>query len=377
MRFADPLYLLLLVLVPLAVWWWWRSGGRASLRFSSLQWLTRQPDEPGRARIRPVTTAKPVGRPHPPAPDAEPGSPAPRRRRPHAGGWVYRLRWAVPALRGSALVLAIVALARPQQGTERSRVIAEGIAIGMVVDTSSSMSTKDFREGGQFINRLEAVKKVFREFVAGGKVLVGRPNDLISMVTFANYPDVKVPLTLEHHTLLAHLQQTHTVRVRTEDGTAIGEAVVWAAEHLKKAENVKSKVMILLTDGVQNAGTISAVKAANIAATLGIKIYAIGAGGGTERVWGGFSYMLRRAEAPIDEQTLKEVAKISKGKYFRATDLQQLRNVYAEIDKLEKTKTETFVYQEFDDRFLALAMAALGCLCLEQLLIGSRFRRIP
>ena len=337
MRLADPLFLLLLVIVPPAVWWWWRSGGRATVRYSSLEWL---------GQVRP-------------------------------GGWVRRLRWVVPGLRTAALVLLIVALARPQQGTERSRVVSEGIAIGMVVDVSSSMSTKDFRESGRFVSRLEAVKKVFREFVAGGQVLPGRPNDVISMVTFANYPDVKVPLTLEHHTLLAHVQQTHTVRVRSEDGTAIGEAIVWAAEHLKKAKNVKSKVLILLTDGVQNAGTTSPVKAANIAAALGIKIYAIGAGGGTERVWDGFDYMLRRAAAPIDEETLKEVARISKGRYFRATDLSQLRDVYHEIDRLEKSKTETFVYHEFDDRFLPLALAALGCLCLEQLLVGSRFRRIP
>ena len=208
-----------------------------------------------------------------------------------ARSWRSRLARLPVLLRALALTALLVALARPQHGTERVRDITQGVAIGMVVDRSSSMGER-MRFGGGSVTRLEAVKRVFRDFVdpAAGD-LGGRPNDLIGMTAFAQYADSVCPLTLSHQTLLDLLETIRLVEDRREDGTAIGDAVALAAARLGKAEEllrqgeggdgsyeIKSKIVILLTDGENNAGDRSVREAAELCRQWGIKVYAIGVG---------------------------------------------------------------------------------------------------
>ena len=205
-----------------------------------------------------------------------------------------RLLWAPLGLRTAALVLLIAAIARPQEGKEIVRDVSEGIAIEMVLDRSGSMQAEMEYEGER-LNRLEVVKRVFEEFVTGkGRGPPGRPDDLIGMITFARYADTVCPLTLAHGALLRFIDSVKLVTQRNEDGTAIGDAVALGAARLVEAEEtlkaqvgkqddaykIKSKVMILLTDGQNNAGKRSPLQAAETAKEWGIKIYAIGIGEG-------------------------------------------------------------------------------------------------
>jgi len=293
---------------------------------------------------------------------------------------VYRLRRLPDGLRVLALALIIVGLARPQKGQESVVISTEGIAIQMVVDVSGSMMAEDMQFGGQRMNRLEALKRVFRDFIAGGEGLNGRPNDVIGMVSFARYPDARCPLTLDHGVLIQLIDDTKIVTERTEDGTAIGEAMALGIDRMKDAK-VKSKVMILLTDGQNNCGNAQPVEAARIAKAFGIKVYTIGAG---TRGFAPFPVMLpsgetvlQRVEVNIDEATLKEIAEITGGKYFRATDGNSLARIYGEIDKLEKTKTESVKYLDYTELFPFFLFPCLGLLVIEHTLRSTRFRKIP
>ena len=299
---------------------------------------------------------------------------------------VYRLRRLPDILRCLALALIIVALARPQKGQESVVVSTEGIAIQMVVDVSGSMMAEDMQFGGQRMNRLDALKRVFKDFIAGGEGLGGRPNDVIGMVSFARYPDARCPLTLDHGVLLQLIDDTQIVKERTEDGTAIGEAMALGIDRMKDAK-VKSKVMILLTDGQNNCGdavpvdTQNKVGVARVAKSLGIKIYTIGAG---TRGYAPFPVMLpsgetalQRMEVNIDEATLKEIADVTGGRYFRATDGDSLARIYGEIDKLEKTKTESIKYLDYTELFPFFLFPGLGLLVIEHTLRSTRFRKIP
>ncbi|NOT01653.1 MAG: VWA domain-containing protein [Phycisphaerales bacterium] len=332
--------LVLLALAPLIWWRWWRRAPYAAVRFSSIEWLKRQ----GRS-------------------------------------WRVRLRAVLPALRTAAVVLLVVALARPQKGNEETRILSEGVAIQLVVDRSSSMNAMDFSVEGQQVDRLTAVKKVVHEFVSGGKGLDGRPNDLIGMITFAGYADGNCPLTLDHAFLLETLDQIEIVDERSEDGTAIGDALALAVERLRELDKrpdvatgnrIKSKVIVLLTDGENNAGAILPAKAAELAKTYGIKVYSIGAG--TEGYVpirnsdpAGFNFF-SRVYATINEGTLKEIASIAEGKYWWATDTDSLRGVYAEIDALEKSETEEKRYSQYAE--LATEWVELGSIRLPPILAG-------
>ena len=291
-----------------------------------------------------------------------------------------RLRWVLPSLRTLALLLCILALARPQRGIEAIKIFSEGIAILMAVDISGSMAALDLQVDGRQSSRLEAVKQTFRSFIGGGKNLSGRDGDLIGMVTFARYPDSLCPLTLDHDTLLALLDQVDIVSVPEEDGTAIGEAMALGIERLK-GSTAKSRIMIVLTDGVSNAGETEPLQAAEIARAFGIKIYTIGAG--TRGVAmipvrsPNGQMVLQRTPVDIDEHMLTEVATLTGGQYFRATDGATLRAIYAEIDRLEKTTNVTEHYQQYAELFPWLLMPALGCLGLEIVLVNTRFRKIP
>ncbi len=291
-----------------------------------------------------------------------------------------RLHWVLPCLRTLALVLCILALARPQRGIEAITISSEGIAILMAVDISGSMAALDLQVDGRQSSRLDAVKHTFRTFVEGGKHLPGRAGDLVGMVTFARYPDSICPLTLDHDALLSLLEQVEIVTVPEEDGTAIGEGIALGVERLKDS-TAKSRVMIVLTDGVNNAGDTEPLQAAQIAKALGIKIYTIGAGTrGMAMIpvrGPNGQTVLQRMPVDIDERTLTEIATLTGGQYFRATDGAALQAIYAEIDRLEKSTNVTEYYQQYAELFPLILLPGLGCLVLEMVLVNTRFRKIP
>ena len=297
-----------------------------------------------------------------------------------------RLRHLPLIVRVIAIVLLTVGLARPQQGREEVRDVSQGIAIEMVVDRSGSMGQELIYEGAQ-LNRLEVVKKIFKEFILGnGKDLQGRPSDLIGMVGFARYADTICPLTLSHGALDRFIESIQLVTRKNEDGTAIGEALALAAARLRTAEEVlkmdyriKSKVVILLTDGQNNAGKRSPLEAARLAKEWGIKVYAIGIGGresfvtvrtplGDYKVPGG---------PGVDEATLKGIADETGGAFWLAESAEKLHRIYKEIDRLERTEIESVRHIDYAERFLPFVLAALILLMLEQILISTVFRRIP
>lgn len=297
-----------------------------------------------------------------------------------AGPWPARLRLAPLLLRSAALACLIVAAARPQRSDESSKTFAEGIAIQMTVDVSSSMNDLDLSPRGAQLSRLDVVKEVFKRFVVGDGDLPGRPNDLIGMVRFARFADSVCPLTLDHASLLAVLDSTQTIqpqRRQEEDGTAIGDGLALAVERLKDLKRtsgsgeqhvIRSRVIILLTDGENNMGNIEPQQAGELAANYGIKVYTILAGTGQQQ--GPF----RR---PVDDRDLKAIAATTGGKYFHATNGAALRNIYQEIDKLERTRVEERRFVRWEERAQPWLLAAFACLCVQALLDATWLRRIP
>ena len=305
-----------------------------------------------------------------------------------AGTWRGRARLILPALRTAALVCLIVAAARPQSPNESRRVIVEGIAIQMVMDCSSSMLDVDLSQRDEQVTRLDVVKQVFREFASGGEGLRGRPTDLIGMIRFARYPDSVCPLTLDRTVLLDVLDQTRTILWmdasgrwrgnREEDGTAIGDALALAVERLKDLKRttgsgnqliITSRVVILLTDGENNAGMIAPQQAGELAARFGIKVYTILAGTGQRLPFGG--------RLPADDTGLRRIAEVAGGRHFRARDRDALREIYKEIDQLERTKTEEQSFVEWRELSWAWLMGAFVCLCAQTLLDATLLRKIP
>lgn len=303
-----------------------------------------------------------------------------------------RLMPLLPALRFTALALFIVALARPQQGQERVRDLSKGIAIKMVLDRSGSMAEEmDF--GGTSLNRLEVVKRVFDEFVQGnGASLDGRPSDLIGLITFAGYADTIAPLTLGHDALSQLVEEVELVQVQEEDGTAIGDALALGAARLKTAEEaqlrvnatlgndyeIKSKIIILLTDGQNNRGDITPEEAAGMAREWGIKIYTIGIGNdpraAIQTPLGAFAMPQRRT---LDERMLQGLAENTGGIYRRADSAQGLREIYEEIGELEKSEVQSMRYLDYKERFLPFAAAGLVLLLLESVLGATWLRKHP
>lgn len=292
-----------------------------------------------------------------------------------------RLHRLLPVLRLLVLILGIIALSRPQWGLEAVRLRREGIAIDMVIDISRSMAAQDLQLNGQRHNRLEVVKKAFRGFVQGHPDQeIGREGDMIGMVTFARYADSISPLTLEHDLLLALLDRVEIVTLPEDNGTSIGEAIALGVERLR-ASSAKSRVMILLTDGSNNAGVTEPMEAARIAHALGIKIYTIGTGShGMAQIalqTRDGRIIRQQMRVSIDEGTLGAIAALTGGKYFRATDQQALQAIYAEIDRLEKSTTVAEHYQQYIDCFPYVLLLALGFLLLEVVLVNTRLRTIP
>jgi Ca-activated chloride channel homolog len=340
--FYNPWLLLLLLLLPVVAWWLWSGARHSAVIFSSTQFARD---------LRPT--------------------------------WRQRLAWLPAALTLAALALTVVALARPREGREQTLVEANGIAIEMVVDRSGSMRALDFQIDGKHVDRLTAIKNVASRFVLGDdkshqqEGLTGRVSDLVGLVTFAGFADAITPPTLDHAFVMAQLNHQEIASRRAEDGTAIGDAVSLAVEKLntldsRAQDKVKSKVMVLLTDGENNAGDVDPLQAAELAKKMGVKIYTIGVGtrgaapvpvvnpftGREEIQW---------AEVNIDEDTLRKIAAATGGKYFRATDTESLAAIYREIDQLEKTKVES---QHFVDyRELAIQSMHFGALSIPPLVL--------
>lgn len=365
--FQHPWFLILLLIVPFLGWRMWKRANERFVAFSSViqEW-----------QVRPT--------------------------------WRQRLAWVPSALTLCALTLMIVSLARPRHGRQQTVISSEGIAIEMVVDRSSSMRALDFKIDDAHVDRLTAIKNVASKFVLGDDeskrseedALVGRVSDLIGLIVFAGYADAITPPTLDHGFLVQQLDQTQIVsprEERTEDGTAIGDAISLAVEKLnsldqRQTEKVKSKIMILLTDGENTAGELEPLQAAELAKAMGIRIYTIGVG-----TKGSAPYPVRRSRngqiivrsvpVTIDEETLKEIAETTDGKYFRATDTTSLEAIYEEIDQLEKTKVETQQFMDFRElavqrtrpggyQLPALLMVALLMLVARELLARTVFRQM-
>jgi Ca-activated chloride channel family protein len=280
-------------------------------------------------------------------------------------------RW-MNALRLLALAAFIVALARPRLGSEHTEVQASGIDIMLAVDVSGSMEAMDFKLNGKRVTRIEAVKDVVARFIKD------RPNDRIGLIAFAGKPYLMAPLTLDHEYLLKRLEQVSLGQI--EDGTAIGSAAVSAVKRLAK-QKAKSKIVVLLTDGMNNSGTASPEIAAETAKTLGIKIYTIGAGTRGQApipvkdMWG--RRHLTMAKVDIDEKTLQKMADATGGKYFRATDTDSLQKIYDVINKLEKTKRKIQHFSNYHEIFAWVLVPGLFFLALELALAATRYRRVP
>ncbi|MCG8649760.1 MAG: VWA domain-containing protein [Pirellulales bacterium] len=340
--FHDPLFLLALLIIPLLIWRSLSGGQHAAVSFSS------------------ALSSIQVGR-----------------------SWRQRIAWLPAACTLLALALMMVAMARPRAGRDKTIINSEGIAIEMVVDRSSSMQAMDFMIDGERVDRLTAVKNVAGQFVLGeqadpSSTLSGRESDLVGLIMFAGYADALTPPTLDHRFLTAQLNRTSIVSRRSEDGTAIGDAVSLAVEKLDSLDQqtktkVRSKVIILLTDGENTAGEMSPARAAEIAATMGIKVYTIGVGtrgvAPVPEVDAFGRVVLRNRRVNIDETTLMKIAEATGGKYFRATDTDSLQSIYREIDQLEKSEVESTSFVDY--RELAVQPVQLGGLKLPPLLLAA------
>jgi Ca-activated chloride channel family protein len=273
----------------------------------------------------------------------------------------------------------VVAIARPQLGKSLTQVEASGIDIMLVLDVSGSMLTKDFTIGGEEATRVDAIREVTRKFIQS------RPNDRIGIIAFGGRPYVVSPMTLDHDWLLQNLDRIRIGLV--EDGTAIGSAMASAANRLNDKHS-KSRAIVLLTDGENNAGKIPPNTAAEAVKALKIHFYAIGAGtngmapipvftqqGPLTDVAGNILY--QRGHVEFNEAGLKEVAKIADGQFYRATDTKSLEQIYQDIDKIEKSTVSVKKYQQYRDLFPICIMSACGLLLGQILLSQTIWKKLP
>lgn len=285
--------------------------------------------------------------------------------------WTIYLRHLPFILRIAALSLLIIVLAQPQTTENWQNQDVEGIDIMLAVDVSTSMLAEDLKP-----NRLEAAKQVASEFISG------RPNDNIGLTIFAGQSFTQSPLTTDHVMLMSIFNNVKCDIVTNgllEDGTAIGDGIANAVTRLRESK-AKSKVIILLTDGSNNKGEISPLTAAEIAKTFGIRVYTIGVGSnGTApypvKTYAGTQYV--NVPVEIDENTLQQIAFTSNGQYYRATSNSKLKEVYEEIDKLERTKLNVKKFSRRNEEFQPFALAAILCLLLEILLRLTVLRKVP
>ena len=282
-----------------------------------------------------------------------------------------RLVWLPALLRMITFVLVVLVLARPQTHDSWGKRTSEGIDIMLAMDVSTSMLAQDLKP-----NRIEAAKSVAAEFISG------RPDDNIGLSIFAGEAFTQCPMTTDHMSLLTLLKDVRTdiaERGLIEDGTAIGMGLANAVSRLKDSKT-KSKVVILLTDGSNNMGDISPLTAAQIAKSMGIRVYTIAVGSKgvapyPMQVGGTIQYVNVRVD--VDVNTLKEIANTADGQFYRATNTAELKKIYQDIDKLEKTKMEVKKFSKHYEAYQPFAIAAVLCLLLEILLRITWFRRIP
>ncbi len=286
--------------------------------------------------------------------------------------WRVKVYQSLPLIRMAAVALLVIALARPQIPLSKNRVFKEGIDIVLGIDVSTSMNALDFTIGGKRYDRVYIVKKVVADFINR------RPDDRIGIIAFAGNPYVVSPLTLDHDWLLANMDRVKTGLV--EDGTAIGSGILAALNRLKHS-SVKTKIIILLTDGRNNTGRIAPLTAAEAAQALQVKIYTIGAGSEGlvpypfQDVFG--RTVLQNIQLDLDEETLKKIAAITRGVYFRATDTASLEKIYKEIDRLEKTPFKQPINTQHKEIFGGFLVWGLFFLMLEQILRATVARKIP
>ncbi len=286
-----------------------------------------------------------------------------------SGAWQLSVPW---ILRASALVLVVIALARPQQGLKMTQVTTEGIDISLVVDVSTSMLAEDFTLNGVRRNRLEVVKDVVKKFIEA------RPNDRIGLVVFAGRAYTQCPLTLDHGWLLSQLERAQIGQV--EDGTAIGSGIATGLNRLRHSK-AKSRIMVLLTDGVNNAGNISPDSAAQLAKTLHVKIYCIGAGTKGLAPYPATDMFGRRVyqevKIEVDDEGLTKIAEATGGRYFRATDTASLQKIYSEINQMEKVSLSQPVFLSYKEWYAWFLVSAMLVLLIEAALSETYLRVLP
>jgi Ca-activated chloride channel family protein len=331
-RFLQPEWFWLLTLLPLVMLWRGRRGPVAAIEYSD------------------VGLAREVA----------------RRSRSRIGRWV----WLLPIFAGA---LMIAGLARPQRGHSRTEVTAHGIDIVLGLDVSGSMQALDFLIDNRRVNRIEVVKSVVARFIDE------RPNDRIGLIAFAGSPYLVSPITLDHDWLQQNLERVN-VAGEEDDGTAIGSAIAAGVNRLRMTP-AKSKIVILLTDGMNNTGKISPLAAAEAAKALGVKIYTIGVG-----VRGKAPIPVRdeagnmrliMAKVDVDEKTLQAVADGTGGKFYRATDTDSLQKIYEQINRLETSAQTVQKFEHYEELYPWALIPALGILALSLGLQQTRYRRLP
>lgn len=332
MTFAHPYLLLLLAALPVLAWLKGRRGEPPAFVYSSVQ-LVRG--------ILNITRAR-------------------------SGGFLAALRWL-------ALAFLIIALAQPRLTKSETKITASGVDIVVAIDLSGSMYSEDFVVDGRRVNRIEMAKGVLRNFISK------RPSDRIGLVAFAKQAFIAAPLTLDHDFLEQNLNRLN-IGVIDESQTAIGSALTTAVNRLRDIRS-KSKIVILMTDGVNNAGKIAPLTAAEAAKALGVKVYTIGVGmQGTAPMpvfMGGRKVGYRQEPVDIDEDTLQKISQMTKGKYYRADNAEKFQAIYAEIDQLEKTEAEIKKFSHHNELFAWLISPGLGLVLLEVLLRHTVWRRLP
>ncbi len=326
-NWANPEYLYILLVIPLLVTWYWFKNNKnnAYLRVSGLQIF----DE---IKTSPKT-------------------------------WLIHSLF---LLRMLAIALIIVALARPQSISTKQNVSIEGIDIVMTIDVSGSMLARDFKP-----DRLEAAKDVAEEFISR------RPNDRVSLVIFSGEAFTQVPLTTDHTMISNIFEEVQSGMI--EDGTAIGDGLATSVSRLKDSDAI-SKVIILITDGVNNAGSVDPISAAEMANMFGIRVYTIGIGSlgmAPYPVQTPFGIQMQQMKVQIDEELLQKIASMTSGRYYRADNNKKLKEIYNEIDTLEKSKIDVQEFRKKHEAFVPFALWALTLFALEIILRYLVFRKIP
>ncbi len=332
MTFAHPFLLLLLLLLPLLAWLKGRRGAPPAFVYSSVQ-LVRAMQNIHRSRF---------------------------------GGFLGSLRWL-------ALTLFIVALAQPRLTKSTTEIKASGVDIVVALDMSGSMISEDFEVRGERVNRFNMARLVLKGFIDK------RPNDRIGLVLFASQAFIATPLTLDHDFLQENLNRLEIGAIN-ENSTAIGDGLGTAVNRLRDLK-AKSKIVILMTDGQNNSGKLEPLLAAEAAKAMGVKVYTVGIGMHGQApmpvYMGGQKVGYQNVAVDIDEETLKKIADLTGGKYYRADNAVRFKQIYAEIDKLEKTEASVKKYTQFTELFPWFITAGLALLLLEIVLGQTILRKLP